>query len=290
MADIEKKSFIIYENWARLFTELDSQDAGDLIKAICNYKLGKESHIENTTINAIFGMIQTSLDIDNERYIKKVERIQKVNESRRNRNEIVNEKETKSQRNRDEIVGVNVNDNVNVNVNDNVNVNVNVNDAFGNQAEEVMSLYNTTCLFMEPATMITPKRLSLITELLNGYGLDEIKEVFQKANSSDYLLGKNSKGWKASFDWIIDINNFVKIAEGNFDNKVEKTSKMMNHNYDFEALEKDSKMAASKRAKEIDLKVLPKEEKPKDEKPVYKGDYEQWILECEEWERRKNDI
>lgn len=189
---------------------------------------------------------------------------------------------------KEETIGLeNEKPNVNVNVNVNDNVNANLND---NRAEEVMSLFNTTCLFMEPATMITPKRLSLITELLNGYGLDEIKEVFQKANSSDYLLGKNSKGWKASFDWIIDINNFVKIAEGNFENKVEKTSKMMNHNYDFEALEKDSKMAASKRAKEIDLKVLPKEEKPKDEKPVYKGDYEEWILECEEWERRKNDI
>ena len=91
-------------------------------------------------------------------------------------------------------------------------------------------------------------------------------------------------------DGETNLDNFVKIAEGNFENKVEKTSKMMNHNYDFEALEKDSKMAATKRAKEIDLKVLPKEEKPKDEKPVYKGDYEKWILECEEWERRRNDI
>lgn len=40
-----------------------------------------------------------------------------------------------------------------------------------------------------------------------------------KALQSDFLNGKNGKGFVANFDWIIRPNNFVKVRDGNYDNK-----------------------------------------------------------------------
>ena len=57
---------------------------------------------------------------------------------------------------------------------------------------------------------------------------DEINyrnELFKYKNArvlliDDFLKGKiKSYEWKASFDWIINPNNFVKIIEGRYDNK-----------------------------------------------------------------------
>jgi len=42
---------------------------------------------------------------------------------------------------------------------------------------------------------------------------------FQKAESSDFLSGRTGKWSGCSFDWIISFNNFVKLLEGNYDNK-----------------------------------------------------------------------
>ena len=37
--------------------------------------------------------------------------------------------------------------------------------------------------------------------------------VFEKANNSTFLQGKNEYGWIATFDWLIEIDNFVKVSE-----------------------------------------------------------------------------
>jgi len=233
VAEIEKKSFIIYENWARLFTELTDEDAGALIKAICNYKIGQESHIENKTINAIFSMMQTSLDIDNERYMKKVERIQKINESKRNRNEIVNDNETKSKRNRDEIVGVNdnVNDNVNVNVNENVNVYNRIFDSYNSQSNLI------------GCKALTKTRLDKLKSLLEIFPEKEIIETIEKANDTPWLIGKNKSNWKADFDWLMDEDNFCKVMDGRYDNMQIKEEKqdIKKGIYDFDSLMREER-------------------------------------------------
>lgn len=57
---------------------------------------------------------------------------------------------------------------------------------------------------------------------IKEYGADKIKEVFMRADASDFLRGVNNNSWTATFDWIINPNNFVKIMEGNYDNKKTK--------------------------------------------------------------------
>ena len=46
------------------------------------------------------------------------------------------------------------------------------------------------------------------------------KEYFTKVKESDFLCGRSPQNkWKASFDWIILPTNFVKIVEGNYNNR-----------------------------------------------------------------------
>lgn len=211
MRNNKKLSFIIHDNWVELFTNLDDKDAGELIKAICNYKLDKKINIEDNKLNAMFSMMKSTLDIDSFKYNNKVERMQKVNESKHNKKYPLIENENM-------------------------------------QLEKVMELFNNTCILLKHCSGITKTRAEKIQELLNGYDLEEIQTVFEKVNKTDFLLGKNEKGWKANFDWIIDINNFVKVLEGSYDNnepenkrKFDANKGIIKGNYDFKELEKNTK-------------------------------------------------
>ena len=66
MAD--KKSFIIYENWAKLLYDMPVEQAGRLIKVICGYKLGECDGTGDPVLDAIFGMIREQLDKDDAKY------------------------------------------------------------------------------------------------------------------------------------------------------------------------------------------------------------------------------
>jgi hypothetical protein len=50
---------------------------------------------------------------------------------------------------------------------------------------------------------------------LKSDSADFWKGFFQHIQKSDFLMGRNSE-WQATFDWIINESNFVKILEGNY--------------------------------------------------------------------------
>lgn len=53
-----------------------------------------------------------------------------------------------------------------------------------------------------------------------GDPIDVCRELFKKVQASDFLRGGNSRGWKATFDWLFEnSNNWVKVYEGQYDNR-----------------------------------------------------------------------
>ena len=56
----------------------------------------------------------------------------------------------------------------------------------------------------------------------SGYTVDDFKTVFEKAEASDFLKGKNNRNWSADFDWMTSDSNMAKILEGKYDNREEK--------------------------------------------------------------------
>jgi len=137
---------------------------------------------------------------------------------------------------------------------DTSNTNTNTNtisntDNKSKKAQEILDLYHKTCPSLPKVLKLTDKRIKLVNARLKEYSAEQIKEIFIKAESSEFL--KNGSGtWKgANFDWILNPNNFIKIMEGNYDNNknaVKKTGydlyrETKSSNYNFDELEKEIK-------------------------------------------------
>lgn len=67
----------------------------------------------------------------------------------------------------------------------------------------------------------TGDRKRLTIARLKEYGVDGFRNAVERIKVSDFLQGKhNGKPWAITFDWMIRPNNFPKVLEGNYDNKV----------------------------------------------------------------------
>ena len=87
----------------------------------------------------------------------------------------------------------------------------------------LLDFWNKT---MESANAVIPKIKSLserrkgfIKARVREFNKRAVFEVISKAGTSDFLNGKNQRGWVADFDWIFRPNNFPKVLEGNYDNR-----------------------------------------------------------------------
>lgn len=80
---------------------------------------------------------------------------------------------------------------------------------------------------------ISATRQKKIKKILTDYPPETIKEVFQNIRDSDFLRG--SKGWKLTFDFLIEKSNFIKILEGAYSGKKTSSIEKMVSNLDLSA-------------------------------------------------------
>ena len=68
-----------------------------------------------------------------------------------------------------------------------------------------------------PIRKITPERYDKILKLREQYSSDEIYKVFGIAARSDFLNERGRKHkFQATFDWLIEPENFLKVLEGTY--------------------------------------------------------------------------
>lgn len=82
--------------------------------------------------------------------------------------------------------------------------------------KDVIKLFNEICHSLEPAKYLTSSRREAIEAMKTKYSAEQIEECFKRAEASAFLKGQNKRGWKATFDWLIQENNMAKVLEGNF--------------------------------------------------------------------------
>ena len=84
-----------------------------------------------------------------------------------------------------------------------------------------------------------------IAARLREYGTDAVLEMLGKAVRSEFLNGRNPRGWVATFDWLMQPRNFLKVLEGNYDNQ--NTKYHENYSYqsrqDLEKQQRDAEFA-----------------------------------------------
>lgn len=85
-------------------------------------------------------------------------------------------------------------------------------------------------------------RYKLLNLRIKEYGIDKIIEAIERIGKSSFLKGENDRGWTITFDWFIKPNNFPKLLEGNYDDKV-------GANNGVRGIGKDSKTSENKYSK-----------------------------------------
>lgn len=93
------------------------------------------------------------------------------------------------------------------------------------QAESIIAMYNSICTNLPSVQRTTKERLIAVENLINkGYAQTDFQNAFEKSQKSDFLRHGKDGNWQATFDWIIQEKNLIKILEGNYDNKNTKNS------------------------------------------------------------------
>lgn len=95
--------------------------------------------------------------------------------------------------------------------------------------DQIMNDYHSTCRDLPSIRAMSDARKKKIRTLINELermkifpGLtpyEVLHKIFEAAQGSDFLSGRNGKWNGCSFDWLINKTNALKILEGNYTNK-----------------------------------------------------------------------
>ena len=92
-----------------------------------------------------------------------------------------------------------------------------------NDYELFVDTYNTQCFNLSSVLKVTDKRKKAIASFLKQLTFEDFENACIKANNNPFLTGKNDRGWKADFDFIIKPDNAAKIIEGSYERETPLT-------------------------------------------------------------------
>ena len=234
----ERDSMVMYRSFVEAVRDLPAEQFKDAMLAILDYGLDGTEKEDTTGVSKIvLTMAKPMIDKNNQRYHNgrkggrpktKQDTVEKTEKPMVSNSETYGyDNENDSKPNVNEYVNDNVNDNAYVNVNDNAYANT---EKVANATKErvpyqdVVEDFNNICKTLPRVTKLTDARRKVIKARFKDHGLAGIQTVFEKAESSDFLSGRNG-GWSASFDWLMKPSNFQKVIEGNYDNEVKSKVK-----------------------------------------------------------------
>ena len=96
------------------------------------------------------------------------------------------------------------------------------------EADKIAELFNSTCVSLAKVKLLSKSRMSQVEARLKELKqapetyVSFLQDLFARIERSDFLTnrgGLNRNNWRATFDWIFAPRNFLKVIEGNYDNK-----------------------------------------------------------------------
>ena len=96
----------------------------------------------------------------------------------------------------------------------------------------IVDAYHSTCIsFPKVRTLTENRKKAINARLRTGYTLEDFQRLFEMAENSDFLKGKNNRNWSADFDWLIKDANMAKVLEGKYENKERDVDSGSNQGY-----------------------------------------------------------
>lgn len=228
------ESFVFYRSFFEAAESLKPSQQGELLMAVADYSLNGIIRDMTPMIKPLFALIKPQLDANLRRRAnghkggrpKTKSEPMVIEEENQNITKIKpkhNQTITKIKPNHNQTI---TESKANANANANVNANANTKEKSKKEiVDEVINLYHECCPSLPRISKLNDHRIKAINARLEDYTIDELKEIFIKAEHSDFL--KNGQGtWTgANFDWIMNPTNICKIAEGCYKNKDEPKKK-----------------------------------------------------------------
>lgn len=250
-------SFILYTSYYALIEGLTDEQLGQLTRAIFLYARDGKSIKLEPVVRMAFVFIKDNIERNQDKYQAKCEKNRQIALERERKKREAREKADNTnvhERSRTCENNTNVherspydNDNVydNEYVNDNdvsketdnnipskeglsISENPKVDPAkrcakidFAAIKEYWNSKHDQSGSVMRRLTLMSDQRKGNVRSRIREYGGDVqmVYKAIDKAMASDFMNGKNGKGWVASFDWMMCPSNFPKVLEGNYDNE-----------------------------------------------------------------------
>lgn len=91
--------------------------------------------------------------------------------------------------------------------------------------QDIADLWNSICVSLPKVQKLNDNRRQKIKCRCDEWGktpeawLQTAEDIFKRIQASDFLKGKNTHEWTATFDWLFgNSGNSIKVMEGNYDN------------------------------------------------------------------------
>lgn len=89
---------------------------------------------------------------------------------------------------------------------------------------DIIERWNGTVVIQPKVLGMNKSRLLAIDAIYkDSQSTSLFEDVFAKVAKSEFLGGKNDNGWICTFDWVLKQENWQKIVEGNYENRIAKT-------------------------------------------------------------------
>ena len=234
-------SFILYTSDYQLIEGLTDEQLGQLTRALFIYARDGEVIKLDPVVRMAFVFIKDKIDRNQQKYQKKCERNRENIRKRWNKSNTNDTKENEripndttrylydSDSDSDSDVSKET-DNNNIPSKEGLSISENpkVDPArrcakidFAAIKEYWNTKHDQSGSAMRRLTLMSDQRKSNVRARIREYGGDvqNVYKAIDKAMASDFMNGKNGKGWVASFDWMMCPSNFPKVLEGNYDNE-----------------------------------------------------------------------
>ena len=80
----------------------------------------------------------------------------------------------------------------------------------------IKDIYNQNCSNLPQVQKITEKRKKAIDKFIEEFTEEQFLQICQIANTTDFLIGKNQRGWKADFDFLMRVDKATNVLEGKY--------------------------------------------------------------------------
>lgn len=243
-------SFILYTSDYQLIEGLTDEQLGQLIRALFTYARDGEVINLEPVVRMAFAFIKDKIDRNQAKYQKKCERNRENIRKRWNKSNTNDTKEneripndtsvyeripndttrylydSESESDSDSDVSKETDNNIPSKEGSSISENPKVDPAkrcakidFAAIKEYWNTKHDQSGSVMRRLTLMSNQRKGNVRSRIREYGGDvqKVYEAIDKAMASDFMNGKNGKGWVASFDWIMCPSNFPKVLEGNYD-------------------------------------------------------------------------